>query len=264
MTAGIACQSEQSEQSEQSMVADNGETISAPSILELMRSGAEGPQVVSLPEQIAEWVGDRILRAEIAPGARITEQEVSRSFSVSRAPVREAFRILERQHLIEIHARRGAFATQLTPEDIKDLSDIRSALYALIGRRLAGIGSEQAVARLEAKLQHLTELSDRSDNLDEPLRGVSELTLAVAEETGSPRIVEILRPITLQFYRYARLYAADRRRRTQSLRLWRDAIRAMKRLDSEGAMRAMQRIVETGRGAALRALERQEVGAAAQ
>src|SRR6185295_15358913 len=69
-------------------------------------SPSPSAQTLSLPEQIAERVGNAIIRGNYEPGARIQEQALADQFHVSRGPVREALRILERDGLVRIHARR--------------------------------------------------------------------------------------------------------------------------------------------------------------
>ena len=67
-----------------------------------------------------------LLSGAIPDGSKLTEQAVCQRYNVSRTPVREAFRQLEADGLIEIIPNRGAFATGLTRRDISDLFDLRS------------------------------------------------------------------------------------------------------------------------------------------
>lgn len=66
-----------------------------------------------------------ILSGAIPNGSKITEQAVCKRYNVSRTPVREAFRQLEADGLIENVPNRGAFVTGLTRRDISDLFDLR-------------------------------------------------------------------------------------------------------------------------------------------
>ena len=66
-----------------------------------------------------------ILSGAIPDGSKLTEQAVCKQYSVSRTPVREAFRQLEADGLIENIPNRGAFVTGLTKRDISDLFDLR-------------------------------------------------------------------------------------------------------------------------------------------
>ena len=67
-----------------------------------------------------------ILSGVIPDGSKLTEQAICKRYSVSRTPVRESFRQLEADGLIEIIPNRGAFATGLSKRDISDLFDLRS------------------------------------------------------------------------------------------------------------------------------------------
>lgn len=67
-----------------------------------------------------------LLSGAIPDGSKLTEQTICKRYNVSRTPVREAFRQLEADGLIEIIPNRGAFATGLTKRDISDLFDLRS------------------------------------------------------------------------------------------------------------------------------------------
>mgnify|MGYP000119534041 CR=1 FL=1 len=60
---------------------------------------------LTVSEQIAARLGDRILSGAMAPGARIGEQELADEFAVSRGPIREALRILEREGLATLLPR---------------------------------------------------------------------------------------------------------------------------------------------------------------
>lgn len=67
-----------------------------------------------------------ILSGDLADGSKLTEAAVCKRYGVSRTPVREAFRQLEADGLIENIPNRGAFVTGLTKRDISDLFDLRA------------------------------------------------------------------------------------------------------------------------------------------
>ena len=66
-----------------------------------------------------------ILSGELESGSKLTEAAVCKRYGVSRTPVREAFRQLEADGLIENIPNRGAFVSGLTKRDISDLFDLR-------------------------------------------------------------------------------------------------------------------------------------------
>src|SRR5258708_20265816 len=96
-----------------------------------------GAQMLSLPEQIAAQLADRIVAGAYAPGQRIMEQALAAEFAVSRGPVREALRILERDGLVTILPRRGALVSDLSVAEVKEIFDIRPLLTVLPDRLFA-------------------------------------------------------------------------------------------------------------------------------
>lgn len=67
-----------------------------------------------------------ILSGELQSGYKLTEAAVCKRYKVSRTPVREAFRQLEADGLIDNIPNRGAFVSGLTMRDISDLFDLRA------------------------------------------------------------------------------------------------------------------------------------------
>jgi DNA-binding transcriptional regulator YhcF (GntR family) len=102
---------------------------------------------LTVSEQIAARVGDRILSGAMAPGGRIGEQELADEFSVSRGPIREALRILEREGLATLLPRRGAIVTELSADELRELLEIRAGLFEMVVRKIAAMPNAQAFWR---------------------------------------------------------------------------------------------------------------------
>ena len=106
-------------------------------------------------EQIAKQLGQAILQGHYAPGERVGEQAVAEMFSLSRGPVRDALRILERQGLVEIRPRRGAYVVELALNDVADIFNVRCALLSLAVRYLARNPDKSALDQVEPRLAQL-------------------------------------------------------------------------------------------------------------
>lgn len=91
---------------------------------------AQLERTATLSEQIAEHLGQRIIRGELAPGERLPEQDLSRELDVSTNSLREAFRLLEKRHLVEHQPRRGARVRPVTEDEVRELYDF---LFLLLG-----------------------------------------------------------------------------------------------------------------------------------
>lgn len=121
----------------------------------------------TLQEQVRQTLLDWIHSGHLAPGQRLTEENLSRSLSVSRTPVREALRALEGDGLVRSEPNRGFTLVRPNEEMVREVYPILSALECL-GLRLGAARFLLAADRLEA-LNHgmqAAELPARRYELD--------------------------------------------------------------------------------------------------
>ena len=85
----------------------------------------------AIPEELALRLEEEIIFGRLAPRARLTEEELSLRFGVSRSPVREAIRLLERDGLVVREARRGIWVAPLSLKDFDEIYACRIGLEAL-------------------------------------------------------------------------------------------------------------------------------------
>ncbi len=89
----------------------------------------------NLSDQIADHLIEEIITFKISPGDRLLEQKVSEELGVSRSPVREAFRILEKTGLVELIPRCGARVSGFTEKNIDAYCDVFAMLFGHVVRR---------------------------------------------------------------------------------------------------------------------------------
>jgi DNA-binding GntR family transcriptional regulator len=206
---------------------------------------------LTVPEQIAAQVGDRILDGRLAPGERIGEQELADEFQVSRGPVREALRILEREGLATILARRGAIVTELTADELREIFEIRSALFETVARNVAAQPAPELLAVLRAGLVRLQNLADVPQAGDDYAETTYRLVLITARFCRNQRLQRMLAALSLQTLRYSKLGLQSVERRRRSLSLWEQALDALERGDEQTLVAvSRQRIAESGEEAA--------------
>lgn len=91
-----------------------------------------------------------IIRMELKPGQRLSENELAQAFGTSRAPVREAFIRLSDEGLIDVSPQRGSFVTKISLAAMRRARFVREAIEIAIVRRAAANGlSESARAAAE-------------------------------------------------------------------------------------------------------------------
>lgn len=132
--------------------------------LSLEEGQSVGPQVYKI-------LREQIVQAVIAPGTRLSEAEISRKFSVSRQPVREAFIKLRNEGLVAIRPQRGTFVTKISIDAVSDARFVREAIEADIVKLLAEEISSADLTRLRVMISEQQALdeseSDRFMDMDE-------------------------------------------------------------------------------------------------
>jgi DNA-binding GntR family transcriptional regulator len=82
----------------------------------------------SLVDLSVDRLRHEILAGALAPGERLVEEQITRSFGISRAPLREAMRLLAQQGLVEHLPRRGVRVATLSDQDMAELFEVRDVL----------------------------------------------------------------------------------------------------------------------------------------
>lgn len=84
-----------------------------------------------LREMVYEELKIQILTGAIVPGTRMMEVDLAEEMGVSRTPIREAIRKLEKEGLVTIEPRRGAYASLISTQDMVEILEVRQDLEGL-------------------------------------------------------------------------------------------------------------------------------------
>lgn len=209
----------------------------------------------SLPEQIARYLTDKIVRGELGAGDRIVEQSLAEELKVSRGPIREALRILEKSMLLDLTPRHGARVTELSPAFVNWLYDILTELYALLARKAAqnhDAGDLEDMRSAVAKIQEAVEDEDPREYYD----AIFEFAAVAMRASRNPllaRILADLEPST------RRVQYATLSRRTHDLRenmkYFQNTGRHVENGDAESAYRTIHDYAQNEKQFAVRILE---------
>lgn len=145
----------------------------------------EGHTDSSVAARIATALSDRIVSGELAPGARLRQDHVAEEFRTSHVPVREAFRKLEAQGLVESAPRRGVSVSRIDPRTVGEVTEIRAALEGLaLHHALPHLGPGNLAAAHAALLEG--EASDRIADWEAANRRFHH---AIIAPCGMPRLL---------------------------------------------------------------------------
>ena len=105
----------------------------------------------ALYEEVAELLRQRIFSNELAPGSWIDELRLAEAYGISRTPLREALKVLATEGLVTMKVRRGAYVTEVSDKDQRDVYH----LLSLLESDATGVVAQKAT---EAELAELTQL----------------------------------------------------------------------------------------------------------
>lgn len=103
----------------------------------------------TLRENVTAKIRMKIMRQELAPGARIVEKNLSDELGVSRGPIREALRQLEQEGLVEYTRNAGCSVKKITIADVYEIYLLRCTYEMLAVRIYDGTFSEEELAKME-------------------------------------------------------------------------------------------------------------------
>mgnify|MGYP001259222134 CR=1 FL=1 len=145
----------------------------------------------STAERVADILRDRISEGFFQPGQRLSEESISEALGVSRNTLREAFRLLGHERLLEHRLNRGVFVRLPSAEDVSDLYRVRRVLEGAAVRRPP---SDRALALIKEALQDAERAAAEDD-----WQGVGTANIrfhqALVSLNESPRIDEAMRQL---------------------------------------------------------------------
>lgn len=98
---------------------------------EAMRADSGKVEIPTIVDAIVQRLRALIVSGDVPPGGRLVEERLCEMFGVSRPPLREALRILQRDGLVVSLPRRGFIVVPITPDDVREIYSLRFALERL-------------------------------------------------------------------------------------------------------------------------------------
>jgi len=116
-----------------------------------------------LGEQVACILTEAILEGVLRGGDKLVEAELQKQFGISRSPLREAFRELEKKDLVVITPRKGTYVRRITRKDIEENFPVRAHLEGLAARIALHRIGPQRIKSLDRAWKKMAQAVDRND-----------------------------------------------------------------------------------------------------
>jgi DNA-binding GntR family transcriptional regulator len=144
----------------------------------------------STAEKVADILRERIAQGFFAPGQRLSEEAIGAALGVSRNTLREAFRLLSHERLLEHQLNRGVFVRVLSTDDVADLYRVRRVIE---GSAVRHAGAEGLAAMREAIEDG--ERAARENRWREVGTANIRFHQALSRQNGSQRLDDLMRQL---------------------------------------------------------------------
>lgn len=157
--------------------------------MNLAETGTDAPHI-----EIYNRIWMSIAERKLKPGTRLKEEQLAEIFSVSRARVRQALTALEHDGLVTLVPNRGAFVSQPSIEEARDIFFARRTIETQLVARLCDVITPEATTRLDAHLAREYQARAAGDTKT-TLRLSGAFHLLIGELAGSPYLWDVLRDL---------------------------------------------------------------------
>ena len=164
-----------------------------------------------LREMVYEELKMQILKGSIIPGTRMMEVELAEEMGVSRTPIREAIRKLEKEGLVTIEPRRGAYASMISTEDMVEILEVR--------QDLEGLAAYFAADRMtDAQMEELRQVSSSYDdavkrgNMEDMIKHDTRFHHIIVESCRNKILAQMIEQLQELVLRFRYIYYDNFRR----------------------------------------------------
>ena len=191
----------------------------------------------ALYEEVAEQLRQRIFRRELEPGSWIDELKIAEEFGISRTPLREALKVLAAEGLVTMKVRRGAYVTEMSEKDLRDVYHLLSLLESDAAAVVAATASPTQLRELEALHAELEGAAGERERFFAINERFHMRLLEMADNRWRSQMVADLRKV-MKLNRHNSLLKQGRIE--DSLAEHRAVMAALARRDGAGTAQAMQ------------------------
>lgn len=161
-----------------------------------------------LRDVVFHTLRDAILKGELKPGERLMEMHLADKLGVSRTPIREAIRMLEKEGLAVTIPRKGAQVACMTEKDLEDVLELRDALDELAVTAACERWNEADMTTLEETITKFEE-AVKKKNVKEIVACDELFHDAIYKSAKNGKLENIINNLREQMYRYRYEYVKD-------------------------------------------------------
>ena len=144
----------------------------------------------TLMSQALQEIREAIRKGKLKPGDRLVEMQLAKEMHISRFPIREALRYLEKEGLVETKPFKGTYVARLTERDMEELYSLRSAIEAFAIRIFIKHIDAQKIKKLESVFQSMQQAS-KNEDLDKLISEDFRFHQTICELSDHRKLLEV-------------------------------------------------------------------------
>ncbi|MES2980185.1 MAG: GntR family transcriptional regulator [Pseudomonadota bacterium] len=149
----------------------------------------------ALYEEVAELLRQRIFNHELQPGSWIDELKLAEEYGISRTPLREALKVLATEGLVTMKVRRGAYVTEVSERDLKDVYHLLALLESDAAAVVAAQASDAQLRDLKTLHAQLEKSAGNRERFFELNEAFHMRLLEIADNRWRDQMVTDLRKV---------------------------------------------------------------------
>ena len=163
----------------------------------------------ALYEEVAELLRQRIFARELEAGSWIDELRIAQALGISRTPLREALKVLAAEGLVTMKVRRGAYVTEVSEKDLRDVYHLLSLLESDAARVVASCATDEQMTQIQVLQTALEAAMNDRDRFFELNENFHMLLLGIADNRWRDQMVADLRKV-MKLNRHNSLFKSGR------------------------------------------------------
>ena len=167
-------------------------------------------QILNVSASAVQFLREKIITGELKPGQKLNESSLSSELGISRPPIREAFRLLEKDHLAVNISRKGTYVTDISIKDFEEVFQTREMIecYAI---DLLRAGNIRDLPKVNLALDRAIKIRMPINSMDPEqllkcIKVFSEFHPSLVESCGNSLLADIYHSISFNLARYQFIY----------------------------------------------------------
>ncbi len=209
----------------------------------------------NLRNQTYDIIKNMIILREIEPGKKINEEHIAKEIQVSRTPIREALCRLENEGIVTIIPRRGAFVSDLTENNVREILLIREVLEGLVVRLAVENMDAKTLQKLSKAIAKVSSIPEEDRDLVNYTRSEVDFHSILLSASNNQMLKNMMDMVNahLQIIRLRTVVIPERAQKT--VKEHQQILKAIEKGDAQSAEALMRKHVRSVRQVALKNIE---------